>query len=213
MRQPQGAFVLALGISAKARGVRFRVVWYRALVPRRQQPLRRTAAERRNPCVLQGFRAMELEGLEPSTSWVRCRGAVLQKLPFCRGFWSAWSLVRGADCRGSPAILGVPGTGHSQCLTRPVPGAVDPDARFTFLDAGASVAVPASRGALPPRAGGPIEVGLPLGGAGEIVPPRRGSGRGQGALTPWDISDHMESRDSLAIPEQLVFALTSGSSS
>jgi hypothetical protein len=59
---------------------------------------------------------MELGGLEPPTSWVRCKKAAWQKWAICRPFRGAPSQVPGADCRGLPAILGVSGTGESQCL-------------------------------------------------------------------------------------------------
>jgi hypothetical protein len=55
------------------------------------------------------------------TSRVRCKKAAPQKSPFCRVFCGASLLAGGADCRGLPAILGVPGTGDPQCLKGPVP--------------------------------------------------------------------------------------------
>ena len=116
---------------------------FQALVPEtaHKTATKTPGPKHETPASRRGFVHMELGGLEPPTSWERCRKTARQKLPICRGFRGAPQVGAGVDCRGFPAILGVPGTGKSQCLKGQC---LTPDVAARFLYSASEPALPAA---------------------------------------------------------------------
>ena len=74
------------------------------------------APERRNSRECRGFGGMELAGLEPATSWVRCSGAAPQKWRVCSAFAGTPFAVSASDTGRYGTIRGIQALEASQCL-------------------------------------------------------------------------------------------------